>query len=141
MARTKQTLNEFLMSANNLFDVHAYLSRAIRDDRILSLYGKDWNKRETGKNEFQELSLVTDKNTNSVKKYSLWIETYLSDEQWEKCKTAIRQKKLAKKRKYKYRSYRLPEDACNKLSYYANVKGLTKVKALEMLINVAYKKC
>lgn len=141
MARKKQPLSEFLMSANNLNDVHVYLSRAIRNEKILTPYEKDWDKKEAGKKEFQKLSLDTNNNKETVQKYCHWIETYLSDKQWKKCKTAIRQKILAKKRRFKYRSYRLPKDACNQLTYYAETKGLTKVQALVELIKAAYKKC
>ena len=141
MARKKQPLSEFLMSANNLKDVHVYLSRAIREEKILTLYDEDWDKKEAGKEEFQKLSLDTNNNKKAIQKYCQWIETHLSDQQWKTCKTAIRQKTLAKKRRFKYRSYRLPEDACNKLTYYAETKGLTKVQAIVELIKAAYKKC
>lgn len=137
MARQKQPLSYFI--ENHFLLVYGYLTRAIKNEKILLAHGKDFQKEDKGKKEFNKILAANKK--ESVQLLADWVEEYISDSQWERCKTAVRQKILAKKRRFKYKSYRLSEDASNKLSYYAQVKGLKKIEALEQLILVAYKKC
>ena len=147
MARKKQTTSQFLANGNNLKYVSDYLSRAIREEKILSssylssIHDEDWIKRTEGKKEFSELSLAANDNEKSILQCGRWVDKYLSENEWKRCKTAIRQKMLAKKRKYQYRSYRLPANICAKLNYFAKSKNMTRVKALECLIIAAYDNC
>lgn len=138
MARTKQPIEYFL--SNNLHLIHEYFSRAIRNEKLFSIYAEDTNKALAAKKEFKELLLGAN-SKESINHFATWIKEYISVKDWEKCKTAVRQKMLAKKRKHKFKSFRVPSDIASKLSYYAKVKGVTNIKALEELIISAYKKC
>ena len=128
------------MIKNNLDNVTAYLARAIREERLFA-HCDDIHKEFAAKKSFQELNLGAHDKEDAVTEYGQWIEKYLTEKQWTACQAALRQKALDKKRKRKYKRYRLSGEVCRQLTYYADIKQITKTKALEEIINKAYLKC
>lgn len=142
MARTKQSLSEYLSNKptakapNNLYLVKEYLIRAIRNEKILA-YGKPVEDQEA-KNKFHKLSLAPN-DYKLIDKYAMWIEEYLTDKEWERCKTAVRQKMHVKKNRYQFKSFRLSIDHWRKLRYYAQEKNISMSDAIEEIIVAADK--
>ena len=142
MSRSKQPLNEYLTNkpiANhpvNLYFVNEYLERAIRNKIILT-YGDPLEDNEA-KNKFNKFRLAPN-DKKFISQYCKWIEKYLTDKEWEKCKTAVRQKIYAKKNKYQFKSFRISSDLWHKLKYYAEVKNCTMSEAIEEIIIAADK--
>lgn len=142
MARTKQSLSDYLTNRPilnapiNLYFVNEYLTRAIRNEKILA-YGNAAEDKEA-QDKFHKLSLAPNDN-KFIAKYCKWIEQYLTDAEWEKCKTAVRQKIFAKKNRYQVKSFRIPIDIWRKLRYYANEKNIAMSAAIEEIIIAADK--
>jgi macrodomain Ter protein organizer (MatP/YcbG family) len=142
MARTKQSLSDYLTnrptpnSPINLYLVNEYLTRAIRNKKILA-YGNVAESKEA-QDKFYKFSLAPNDNKFIVK-YGKWVEQYLTDTEWEKCKTAVRQKVFAKKNRHQVKTFRISIDLWRKLRYYAEEKNLAMSEAIEEIIIAADK--
>ena len=134
MARKKLPIDE-IVSTHRAFIVD-YFDRAIRNQKILVFEDLAYEAKE----EFKKISLSANKNEVVVLMCS-WIEKYIPLEIWERCKTAIRQHKLMtiNKKKYEYKTFRIPKDLFFDIQFYAKRIGLKKFAAMKQAIETANK--
>lgn len=94
-----------------------------------------------GQEAFQKIMLVTNGKEGLVDSLTAWIEKYIPDDLWSRCKTAIRQHRLmiVKKKKYEYKTFRVPINLFYDLTSYAEKANLTKFEAMQQAIDIASK--
>lgn len=128
----KLSVNDYVL--NNLMFMKNYFARAIRNQKILIFD----NEREA-RDEFNSITLYA--NDISIPHFVNWIEKYIYPEPeiWERCKTAARQYRLmeAKKKKYEYKTFRIPRELSYEIELYAERIGLPKFAAMKQTIDVA----
>ena len=111
-----------------------YFDRAIGNKKILVYEDFAYEAKDA----FKRLPLYAN-DTTSITQLSDWIGKYISSEKWESCKTAIRQDRLMKKKRYEYKTYRIPRSLSYDIKHYASITGLTKFAAMQQAIDVAMK--
>src|ERR1700735_992423 len=101
MARPKHSIGDVVLK--NYKFIHDYFERAIRSQKIFIPF--------EGQEEFKKISLYANEKEKLVPVLTSWIEKYITEDLWERCKTAIRQHKLmvVKKQKHEYKTFRIPK--------------------------------
>ncbi len=79
--------------SNNLMAIQRYFDRAIRNKKLLVYENVAYEAKES----FKKLPLHANE-AEPITRWSEWIDQYISQEQWENCKTAIRQSRLMQKK-------------------------------------------
>ena len=147
MARPKHSIQD-IVSSNYRF-IHDYFERAIQHQRIFKYYSDEAHE---AKEEFKKILLSANKNDGKDQKHedliatrvtalTSWIEKYIPEDMWKRCKTAIRQHKLMviKNQKYEYKTFRIPKDLFYDITFYAEKVSLSKFAAMKQAIDVASK--
>jgi hypothetical protein len=131
MARPKHSIGDVVLK--NYRFIHGYFERAIRSQKIFIPF--------KGQEEFKKIMLSANKKENLVPVLINWIEKYIPEDLWERCKTAIRQHKLmvVKKKKHEYKTFRIPKDLFYDITFYAEKVNLPKFEAMKKAIDIASK--
>jgi macrodomain Ter protein organizer (MatP/YcbG family) len=132
MARPKHSIGDVVLK--NYKFIHDYYERAIRSQKIFIPF--------EGQEKFQNIMLsANEKEEVLVPTLTNWIEKYISEDLWERCKTAIRQHKLmvVKKKKHDYKTFRIPINLFYDITFYAEKANLTKFEAMKQAIDIASK--
>lgn len=134
MARKKISIEELV--SNHYRFIADYFDRAIRNQKILVYEDCAYE----AKDDFRKLTLYANEN-ESASLLCDWIGKHISLEKWERCKIAIRQHKLmtTNKKKYEYKTFRIPRDLSYDIMFYAEKIGLKKFAAMKHAIDVAMK--
>ena len=111
-----------------------YFDRAIINKKLLVYEDFAYEAKDA----FKRLPLYAN-DAASITQLSDWIDKYISSRQWESCKTAIRQNRLMQKKRYEYKTYRIPRSLSYDIEHYASITGLTKFAAMQQAIDVAMK--
>ena len=134
MARKKLSISDVV--SNHAVFVGEYFDREIKTEIVLKYDDCSYEAKE----EFRKLSLYAN-NNESIEALSSWIEKYIPVEKWECCKIAIRQHKLmtVKKKRYEYKTFRVPRALAYEIELYAEKVGLKKFAAIKKAIEIATK--
>ena len=109
-----------------------YYERAIRSQKIFIPV--------EGQEEFQKIMLsANEKEDALIPILKNWIEKYVPEDLWGRCKTAIRQHRLmvVKKKKYEYKTFRVPINLFYDITSYAEKANLPKFEAMKQAIDIA----
>lgn len=125
MARKKIPIEDYV--EKNFWLIKMYFDRALKNKKMF--FGV------AAEEEFEKISLAANNKKHGIDRLSAWIKRYPEPQQWETCKTAVRQKKLLESKKY--RLIRVPRDLWWEIDLYAGNVGMTKIEALRRAITIA----
>ena len=128
---TMKKLSTYDYVLNNFIFIKNYLDLSIRAKKLLYLESFEYKAKE----EFRNLPL--NDNETAINQWSNWIVNYVSSREWERCKTAIRQHRFMQKKRYDYKTFRIPRRLSYQIEYYASLTGLTKFAAMQQAIDAA----
>ncbi len=133
MARPKHSTGDVVLK--NYSFIRDYFDRAIRLQKnfIPSEGLEEFKKLMLSANEKEKL--IPDDLTN-------WIEKYIAEDLWGRCKTAIRQHRLmvVKNQRREYKTFRIPNDLFYDITFYAKKANLSKFEAMKQAIDIASEK-